>query len=314
MGADYYAVMGGSRICNSDRADQSGADDANVIDWTKTSDIILAVSVHSGGKDPIANTSKLRWRDVTDEGSFADVGATGEVHYNADTVLINGTNLVVGNRRCSTQGYAWQNGEEVEGASLTDSIDIGDDYESEVQFALDVSGAGDGHNYEFELYDATRGVSLGTVGATLTIEAGAQTFYQNAGQGTTSPTGVLNKQGYKDTGGHAMVITGTLATATIFLQAVGGYAVTIAGTLSTVITNVRSVGGHAMTITGTLIKKGFKNVGGYSMTITGALSTVVTFIQSAGGALVNIIGSLATSFTEGGGAVKRGAASLMKLL
>jgi len=171
-GGPYYAVMGGSRICDDQRVDQSGIDDGDVTGWDKSNDFILAVNIHSGGKDTEAAQYKLKWRDVTDEGSFIDVGATGEIHYNADTVLVNGTNIPVGNRRCDSQGGdTWQAGEEVEGASLSDSIDLANQYETEIHFALDCSGAEDGHEYAFELYDTTNGASKGTCGATITMYA-----------------------------------------------------------------------------------------------------------------------------------------------
>lgn len=283
-GGPYYAALGGSRILNTSRADQSGADDADVSDWTKTNIIIVAVRIHSNGKETEAAQYKLRWRDETDDpgGVFSDLDTTGECKFGDATALVNGTNLTEANSRCSSQGDTWQAGEEVEGTKLSDSIDLADGYETELQFAVSLADGNDGHQYTFDLYDSTRSAQVGVLLAQITLEAGAQTFYQNTGQASMSITGALNKKGFKNTGGHAMTIAGTLATATIFLQAVGGYAMTIAGTLGTVITNVRSVGGHAMVITQALSKKSFKNVGGHAMTIIGNLAT--QFI--AGGAAV----------------------------
>ena len=170
---DYFVSQGGSRILNATRADQSGADNTNVTAWTKDNDFILAVNIYTHpGKDTVAAQYKLRWRD-TDGGSFADVASTGTIHYSADTDLVNGANIAVGGRKCSTQGYTWQNGEEVEGAVNSDSIDLALDYETEIHFALDCSGATDGHEYEFELFDDTLEVTRGTCGATISMASGS---------------------------------------------------------------------------------------------------------------------------------------------
>jgi hypothetical protein len=172
MPGPYYAAMGGTRICDTDRVDQSGADDTGVTDWVIGTDFIVCVNINSGGKDTEAAQYKLRWRNVTDSGSYADLGAAGELTYNSSTVLVQGTDIAEGTRRCSSQGGdAWQAGEEVEGASLCDSIDLADEYETEIHFGVDCDNALAGKEYAFELYDTTNGASKGNTegGATLTI-------------------------------------------------------------------------------------------------------------------------------------------------
>ena len=123
--------------------------------------------------------------------------------------------------------------------------------------------------------------------------------------------GDLSKKGFKDTGGYQMPIVGTLATASIFFQAVGEHAMTIVGTLGTITTYIRAVGAYAMTIVGTLVKrtsiypgghsiqiagglirKGFKDVGGYAMTIVGTMSTAIVIGQTVGSYAVTITGAL----------------------
>jgi hypothetical protein len=170
---DYYAVQGGSRILDATRTDQSTIDDGDVIDWTKTNDFILAVNIHSGGKDTVAAQYKLRWRNKTDSGTFADMASTGAINYSADTDLVNGASIAVGGRKCSTQGDTWQDGEEVEGVASSDSIDLATDYETEIHFALDCSGATDNKEYEFELYDDTLDATRGTCGATIKMAGAA---------------------------------------------------------------------------------------------------------------------------------------------
>ena len=166
-GGPYYIVQGGSRILDANRVDQSGADDADVTSWDKTNPFILAVNINSGGKDTEAAQYKLRWRDFTDGGSFADVDSAGEAKFGS-TDLVNGATILVGSRKCDSQGNdTWQAGEEVEGVKLCDSIDLPDEYETEIHFSLSIADGDDGHVYEFELYDDTHGASKGTCGATI---------------------------------------------------------------------------------------------------------------------------------------------------
>lgn len=174
MTTTYYAQLGGSRILDTDRVDQSGGDDVDVTNWDKTDPIIVAACIYSGGKDTEAAQYKLKWRNETDNpgGEFTDLASSGECKFGSTNALVNGTNLIETNRRTSTQGDTWQDGEEVEGSTLSDSIDLADDYESEIQFAVSLADGDDGDQYTFELYDATRGASVGTLGAQITLAGG----------------------------------------------------------------------------------------------------------------------------------------------
>ena len=78
--------------------------------------------------------------------------------------------IAVGGRKCSSVGGdSWQTGYEVEGTALSTSINLADEYESEVHFSLSAADGTDGALYEFELYDGTVGSTRGTCGATLTL-------------------------------------------------------------------------------------------------------------------------------------------------
>jgi hypothetical protein len=163
----YYAVQGGSRILNASRVDQSGSDNADVTNWAKADAFILAVNINSDGKDTVAAQYKLRWR--VSGGTFADVASTGAIKFGS-TDLTNGATIAVGGRKCSSVGGdTWQTGYEVEGTALSTSINLADEYETEVHFSLSCADATSGALYEFELYDATAGASRNTCGATLTI-------------------------------------------------------------------------------------------------------------------------------------------------
>jgi len=182
LGPPAYVDLTATRIANDQRADQSGADDGDVTGWDKTADFILAIQIGTSKGVP-DRRYKLRWRDVTDEGAFADVGAAGEISYNAATVLVDGATLGSGNKLCTgTPGEKkrvilqtnWQDGMESEGDNeLPDSpglYSLADEYYSEFQWALDCNSAQTGHEYEFELYEITNGVSIGTCLATITME------------------------------------------------------------------------------------------------------------------------------------------------
>jgi len=99
--------------------------------WTKINDFILATRIY-GSKGAYNFAYKLKWRNVTDGGAFADVGETGEISFNADTVLVDGQALAIGNKICGAQtNYTWQNGLESEGDNRlpdTNNYSLADEY------------------------------------------------------------------------------------------------------------------------------------------------------------------------------------------
>ena len=171
----YYAVMGGSRILNASRADQSGADDVDVSAWVAADNFIVAVNINSGGKDSVAGQYRLNWRDETDNpgGAFTALASTGECKFGA-TDLTNGGTIAVGGRKCDSQGGdTWQTGYEVEGTANSTSIDLADEYETEIHFSVSCADGDATHQYTFELYNVTRGAATGTLLAQLTLAAGS---------------------------------------------------------------------------------------------------------------------------------------------
>jgi hypothetical protein len=166
--------MGGSRICTIAGVDQSGGDGVDVTGWTKTDEFIVAININSGGKETEAAAYKLKWRDVTDEGTFADIAATGEIKYDvADTSWNDGDAVATGDQVCDSIGMdTRQAGERNKDDNLTDSIDLPDEYQSELWFGLNCDDAEDNHVYEFELWDDTNSRNMGTVTATIAMAAG----------------------------------------------------------------------------------------------------------------------------------------------
>lgn len=136
--------------------------------WTKTDDFILATRVYTSA-GPIARAYKLRWRKTG--GTFADVSNTGAITYSATTDLVDGNDLLTGEKSCDYQsGYTWQNGLESEGDNLlpdSGTYSLVDEKYTEHQWALSCDDAEDGATYEFELWDVTGGVSIGTCLATI---------------------------------------------------------------------------------------------------------------------------------------------------
>ena len=163
----YYPTLGASRIANANIVDQSGADDGDVTGWVKTNDFILATRIY-GSKGTYNYAYTLKWRNVTDSGSFAAVGSTGEISYSATTDLTDGGTVTT--KICSAQAsYTWQNGLASEGDNIlpdAGTFALLDEYYTELQWALDCSGAHDGDVYEFALY--TNGTAIGTCLASLT--------------------------------------------------------------------------------------------------------------------------------------------------
>ena len=179
----YYPTLGASRIADANRVDKSLVDNGDVSGWVKTTDFILATRIY-GSKGAYNYAYTLKWRNVTDAGSFAAVGATGEISYAADTVLVDGQALPIGSKICSAQtNYTWQNGMENEGDNIlpyAGTYSLADEYYTELQWALDCSGAHDNDIYEFALY--TSSTSIGTCLAS--IQMGPQDWL--------SPTGYVD--------------------------------------------------------------------------------------------------------------------------
>jgi hypothetical protein len=176
----YVLDVVASRFGEADRTPLGSADDQDITGWVVGTDFILAVT-WSTNKGPMDRALRVEWRNVTDEGTFAPVGATGEITYNADTVIVDEEDIAWSERICTTQpsGYTWVLGYGNEGDNTipdTGTITYADDTFSEHQCALACDGAHGGDEYEFRLYDTSVGVALGTCACTLTMAAAEQTL------------------------------------------------------------------------------------------------------------------------------------------
>ena len=72
--------------------------------------ISVTWAAQSGSKSN-ARELRLRWRNKTDSGSFADLGASGELTYSADTSLVNANALETGEHGCTAaSATTWVDG------------------------------------------------------------------------------------------------------------------------------------------------------------------------------------------------------------
>lgn len=102
--------------------------------------------------------------------------------------------------------------------------------------------------------------------------AGGDTYYQNVGGYTLTPTGTIIKAISKTVGGYTLPLSGVLTDIYTGVRSVGGYTLTPTGVVTKVQTFLESVGGYTLTPTGSIVKKISKTVGGYTMSIVGTLS------------------------------------------
>ena len=158
----YYVKTKGTTLATSGRA-EVGSDNTNVTGWLKSAEAIYCVAIGQDGRDPAAAVLKLQWRLAGN--GFADLGSTGAVKYTTGTDLTNGGAVTSGEALVSVANMTWQDGEEIEDG-VSASIDLGNDYYSELQFGISFADATAGATYEFQLYNST-------LGAVVAVESGS---------------------------------------------------------------------------------------------------------------------------------------------
>lgn len=150
----------------------TGADDEDISSYTKSNEFVVCAQLDEQSGPWNGHTYRLRWRNVTDSGSFADLASTGQIKWGTNTDLTNAGSYTP--KRCAADpGGTWQNGREVEGAATSPSIDLADEYYTEICWAVSAADAHDGDQYEFEVYDVGAGAAIGTCAAQITMAAGA---------------------------------------------------------------------------------------------------------------------------------------------
>ncbi len=138
--------------------------------------VIMAFTIQADDMNDAPDaTFKLRWRNVSDAGSFTDLAATGEIKWATDTDLIDDNAVVAGEDSganifdCIGKGWNRRDGLEKEGANgFTRSINQ-DRYE-DFHWALDLSDADAVNNdeYEFQITESDNTV-IATGNTTLMV-------------------------------------------------------------------------------------------------------------------------------------------------
>jgi len=146
--------------------------DANVnVDNTKH--IILAFNFDADDMNESTTVMLLRWRNVTDSGSFAEVTSSGEIKWATDSDLINNNAVVSGEDcgansiNCTTKGWSHGDGVEREGANSL-SFFFTQDVFYDFHWSIDLSGTDPDDQYEFEIVDdSTDFMALGATKITV---------------------------------------------------------------------------------------------------------------------------------------------------
>jgi len=169
----------GIRFADKYRAWQA-AENTSITDWVIGDSFIVAAAYKN--KTPKAmnsSTVRLRWRDVTDEGSFANLGSSGELNWNGITALVNGNAVTAQEATFDDDVDTYVEGIERAGANDV-SVTLFYGYGTECHWAVNTDNAEAGHEYAFELYDNSSGVSIGTLAATITMAGGGETISPDA--------------------------------------------------------------------------------------------------------------------------------------
>jgi hypothetical protein len=130
---------------------------SGTLEIPSTVTIIISFTIQADDmNDSVDSTFKLRWRNVSDAGSFADLASTGEIKWATVSDLIDGNAVVAGEDSganvfdCIAKAWSRRDGLEKEGANgFTRSI-AQDAYE-DFQWAVALDSADFANNDDYEL-------------------------------------------------------------------------------------------------------------------------------------------------------------------
>lgn len=163
-------IPGNSRFANASRTWLAAA--AISITNVSATEVIVA---YSYGSSPAmatgATTVQLQWRNLTDLTSWVDLSGSGELTWTATTDLVNGNAVTSGESGCDApSGDAnYVDGIEREGGNQVIVSLPGDTDWTEAHWAVSLSNALAGKEYEFRLYDVVEGAAESAAAATLTM-------------------------------------------------------------------------------------------------------------------------------------------------
>ena len=176
--ADAAPQYEGCRLADSTRSWLQN-EDTNHTGHTVGTDFCISVTWGSqSGNKSNSREVRLRWRNKTDAGSFADLGASGELTWSADTTLVNAAAFTTDEHGCVSSGQTnWVDGEEREGANAFTYSNLSNDSAwTGAMWAVDTDNAHEGDEYEFELYNQTDTAQIAVCSATITMAAGDLTI------------------------------------------------------------------------------------------------------------------------------------------
>lgn len=166
-------IFEGGRIAITDRTWQA-AEEVAVVDWVKTAIVIFALGIDSSTHNGDTVTPELRWRNVTDAGSWTVLGATGEVKQATTSALTDDGNLATGNMGTSPgDTQVTGNGCEQENSGIaSSSTTLAKNEGTELQCGISFADGDDGDEYEFGLFESGSQIDSASL-ATVTLAAGA---------------------------------------------------------------------------------------------------------------------------------------------
>lgn len=161
----------GTRFANGSLTWQAN-EDTDVTGWDKDTVGIIAAAIGTNAHNGDDVTPGIYWRNVTDAGSFAVIGATGEVKYTTVSALTDEDDLLTTNFGCTSARTA-QNGitcEQENSHQATNVTSLPDEFFTEIQVGISFADGDPGDEYEFAAYD---GATLVLAGISVTLTAGA---------------------------------------------------------------------------------------------------------------------------------------------
>jgi hypothetical protein len=162
----------GGRFAECDNGNRTwqAAEETAVTGWSIADTGLFAVGIGGTG-GATTPTPQLYWRDKTDAGSFAAVGATGEVKYvDPGGCLTDEANLTTAEFGTSSgkTGVTGVTCEQENSHQATSSTSLAADQFTELQVGVSFADGENGHEYEFALYESAAQVGPASV-ATVSV-------------------------------------------------------------------------------------------------------------------------------------------------
>lgn len=147
-------VSDGSRVCGRNR-DALGAIDADTVLINRFEPFIFCGGVDLAAGDSWTSADGgYEWQWRIEDGAWADPGATGEIGFSGQTVLVDTTIVSNANKRTNQTAASTASLVEIENgfASAPPAVPLTGEVSSESQIALSAAGAIPGAKYQMRLH------------------------------------------------------------------------------------------------------------------------------------------------------------------